>query len=232
MKIRSLLPLSLVAAGAVVGATATAASAATTTVRQETATGAPYAGNWQVSTVGAVTFGISFLGTNVTGTCDNAKLKGTITAAGTGALTAASIGACRTSNGISSPPTDLGDLPRNTGHVTYAPVARGRDGTLTIDGDLTFKLEGDFLFAHRVCYFGFRTNGTPGLSFDLYNRDNPNRPLPNDDAQGKSTNITLVRLPGSDGLCPANGTFGASAIARGEKVPGSGTFDRKLYLTS
>jgi hypothetical protein len=232
VKIRSVLPTSALAACAAIAMMATAASAATTTVRQETATGAPYSGNWQVSTVGPVKFGITFLGMNVTGTCDNANLKGTLTSAGDGALTAASIGACTTSNGLSSPPTDLGDLPGNTGHVTYAPVSGGRDGTLTIDGDLTFKLEGDFLFAHRVCYYGFRTNNTAGLAFDIYNRDNPSRPLPNDDAQGKAVNVTLVKLTGSDGLCPNNGTLNASAIARGESTPGSGTFDRKLYLTS
>ncbi|POM23531.1 hypothetical protein BTM25_46850 [Actinomadura rubteroloni] len=232
MKLRSILPASALAACAVLGMAATAASAASTTVRQDTATGAPYSGNWQVSTVGPVTFGITFFGQKITGTCDTANLKGTLASTGEGALTAASIGACTTSNGLSSPPTDLGDLPDNTGHVTYAPVAGGRDGTLTIDGDLTFTLEGDFLFAHRTCHYGIRTNGTSTLTFDLYNRDNPNRPLPNDDAQGKTTNLTLVKLTGSDGLCPNNGTLNASAIARGETTPNSGTFDRKLYLTS
>ncbi|WP_018654165.1 hypothetical protein [Actinomadura flavalba] len=209
----------------------TPASAATTTVRQETATGAPYSGNWRVSTVGPLTFGVTFLGLRVTGTCDGATLEGTVTPAGAGDLTAATIGACRTSNGLSSPPTDLVDLPGNTGQVTYAPVRGGRDGTLAINGDLTFRLEGEFLGRVRTCVYGFRTGATDGLSFDLYNRDNPNRPLPADDAQGKATAITLVRLPGSDGLCPTNGTGAASAIARGETTPNTGTFDRKLYLT-
>ncbi|MBO2454231.1 hypothetical protein J4573_44590 [Actinomadura barringtoniae] len=234
MKAQPILTASAVAACAavLVASAAATSSAATTTIRSETATGAPYAGNWQVSTVGPVTFAITFLGIKVTGSCDNANLKGTVQSNGAGALTAASIGACKTSNGLSSPASDLGDLPSNTGQVTYAPVSGGRDGTLAINGNLTFKLEGDFLGKLRTCYYGFRTGGADGLAFDIYNRDNPNRPLPNDDAQGKSTNITLVKLTGSDGLCPSNGTGSASAIARGESVAGSGNFDRKLYLTS
>ncbi|MFD0690982.1 hypothetical protein [Actinomadura fibrosa] len=222
------------AACAALALTAPAASAATTTVRQETATGAPYSGNWQVSTVGTLDFAITFLGIRVTGTCDGANLKGTVQSTGPGALTAASIGACRTSNGFSSPATDLdlSTVPDKSGAVTYAPVAGGRDGVLTINGALRFKIEGEFLGSVRTCWYKFRTGTTDGLAFDVYNRDNPNRPLPNDDAQGKSSNITLVRDTGSDLLCPSNGTGSGAAIARGESTPGSGVFDRKLYLTS
>jgi hypothetical protein len=215
--------------------TATTASAATTTVREETATGAPYSGNWQVSTVGPLDFSADFLGGKVTGSCDGAKLQGTVQSTGAGMLTAASIGACRTSNGLSSPPTDLdlGDAAGRSGQVAYDPVEGGRDGVLSINGDLRFKMEGEILGITITCYYGFRTGDTDGLTFDVYNRDNPNRPLPDhDDAQGRSDDITLVRESGSSGLCPSNGTGSGAAIARGESTPGSGVFDRKLYLTS
>ncbi|GAA2306182.1 hypothetical protein GCM10010402_77040 [Actinomadura luteofluorescens] len=235
MKAPIRLAAPLAAATAALALTAPAASAATTTIRQETATGAPYSGNWQVATVGALTFSVDYLGAKVTGSCDGAELQGTVQSTGPGELTAASIGACRTSNGLSSPATDLdlGQMPDRSGSVAYDPVPGGRDGVLSISGGLRFKMEGKILGFTVTCYYGFRTGGTDGLRFDVYNRDNPNRPLPGqDDAQGRSDDITLVRQSGSSGLCPSNGTGSGSATARGESTPGSGVFDRKLYLTS
>ncbi|TDC48277.1 hypothetical protein E1281_25035 [Actinomadura sp. KC345] len=235
MKAPSRLATPVLAVSAALALTAGTASAATTTIREETATGAPYSGNWQVATVGTLDFSVDFLGSEVTGSCESATLQGTVASTGPGELTAASIGACETSNGLSSPPTDLdlGDLPDKSGAVAYDPVEGGRDGTLSINGDLEFMIEGQILGFTVRCYYGFRSGDTPGLVFDVYNRDNPNRPLPDhDDAQGASDDITLVRQPGSSGLCPENGTGSGSAIARGESTPGSGVFDRKLYLTS
>ncbi|MEV5831176.1 hypothetical protein AB0L25_36980 [Spirillospora sp. NPDC052242] len=232
MKALGRITAPLVAASAAVTLAAGPAAAATTTVRAGTATGAPYSGAWQVSTVGPLEFSVVFLGVTVTGTCDGAELRGTVESAGAGALTSASIGACATSNGLSSPPTDLGELPANTGRVAHDPIPGGRDGTLTIDGDLTVSLRGEFLGRVRTCNYGFQTDGEDGLSFDVYNRDNPNRPLPGvDDAQGEATDITLVKKPGSDFLCPSDGTGTGTAVARGESAPGSGVFDQKLYLT-
>lgn len=228
------LALPLAAASAALAMAATGASAATTTIRQDTAAGAPYSGNWQVSTVGPLTFSVVYLGSTVTGSCDSATLQGTVESSGPGELTAASIGACQTSNGLSSPATDLdlSELPDKSGSIAYDPVAGGRDGVLSINGGLSFKLEGNVLGIPLTCYYGFETGGAPGLSFDVYNRDNPNRPLAGqDDAQGKSDNITLVRQSGSSFLCPSNGTGSGAGIARGESTPGSGVFDRKLYLT-
>ncbi|TDB93999.1 hypothetical protein [Actinomadura sp. 7K534] len=225
----------LVAASAALAMTAGTASAATTTIREETATGAPYSGNWQVTTVGTLDFAVTFLGSQVTGSCEDATLQGTVESTGAGELTAASIGACQTSNGLSSPATDLdlSEVPDRSGSVTYAPVANGRDGVLSIAAGLSFKIEGQVLGFTVTCFYGFQTGGTPGLAFDVYNRDNPNRPLPgHDDAQGAAGNITLVRQAGSSALCPSNGTGSGSAIARGESNPGSGVFDRKLYITS
>ncbi|MFA1542003.1 hypothetical protein [Actinomadura monticuli] len=229
------LAVPLAAASAALAMTATAASAATTTLREETATGAPYSGNWQVSTVGTLDFSINYLGAQITGSCDGAQLQGTVESTGPGELTAASIGACQTSNGLSSPATDLdlSQVPDRSGQVTYDPVAGGRDGVLTINAGLNFKVEGKILGFPVTCYYGFQTGSAPGLAFDVYNRDNPNRPLPGlDDAQGRASNIKLVRQSGSSGLCPSDGTGSGSAIARGESTPGSGVFDRKLYLTS
>ncbi|MBE1536547.1 hypothetical protein [Actinomadura algeriensis] len=232
MKALGRITAPLIAAAAAAALTAGVASAATTTIREDDATGTPYSGNWQVSTVGPLEFSVVFLGVTVTGSCDGAELRGTVESTGAGALTSASIGACETSNGLSSPPTDLGELPANTGEVAYDPIAGGRDGTLSINGDLTFTLQGEFLGRVRTCNYGFRTEGRDGLSFDVYNRDNPARPLPDvDDAQGEATAITLVKKPGSDFFCPANGTGSGTAIARGESTPGSGAFDQKLYLT-
>ncbi|NKZ05203.1 hypothetical protein HGB48_15825 [Actinomadura latina] len=224
----------LAAATAALALTASGASAATTTIRQDTAAGAPYSGNWQVATVGTLDFSVNYLGMKVTGSCDSATLQGTVESAGAGELTAASIGACRTSNGLSSPATDLdlGDVADRGGQVAYDPVAGGRDGILSINGGLRFKMEGKILGIPITCYYGFQTGDTPGLRFDVYNRDNPNRPLPDqDDAQGSADDIVLVRQTGSSSLCPSNGTGSGAAIARGESTPGSGVFDRKLYLT-
>ncbi|OLT30055.1 hypothetical protein BJF79_39735 [Actinomadura sp. CNU-125] len=232
MKALGRITAPLIAAAAAATLTAGVASAATTTIREDTAAGAPYSGAWQVSTVGPLEFSVVFLGVTVTGTCDGAELRGTVQSTGAGALTSASIGACETSNGLSSPATDLGELPANTGEVAYDPVAGGRDGTLSINGDLVFSLEGEFLGRVRTCNYGFQTGGEDGLSFDVYNRDNPNRPLPDvDDAQGAATDITLVKKPGSDFFCPSDGTGSGTAVARGESTPGSGVFDQKLYLT-
>ncbi|TDC68558.1 hypothetical protein E1200_11180 [Actinomadura sp. GC306] len=225
----------LVAASAALALTAGTASAATTTVREETATGAPYSGNWQVTTVGTLDFAVTFLGSRVTGSCEDATLQGTVESTGAGELTAASLGACQTSNGLSSPATDLdlSEMPDRSGSVAYDPVPDGRDGVLTIGAGLNFKIEGQVLGFTVTCYYGFQTGGAPGLAFDIYNRDNPNRPLPaHDDAQGAADDITLVRQPGSSALCPSNGTGSGAAIARGESVPGSGVYDRKLYVTS
>ncbi|WP_396450161.1 hypothetical protein [Actinomadura sp.] len=225
----------LAAATAVLALTASGASAATTTVREDTAAGAPYSGNWQVTTVGAIDFSADFLGAKVTGSCDGATLEGTVESTGAGELTAASIGACRTSNGLSSPATDLdlSEIPDRGGQVVYDPVAGGRDGVLAINGGLRFKIEGKIFGITITCWYGFQTGSTPGLRLDVYNRDNPNRPLPDaDDAQGGSDDIMLVRQSGSSGLCPSNGTGSGAGIARGESTPGSGVFDRKLYLTS
>ncbi|MGP4028811.1 hypothetical protein [Actinomadura sp. 3N407] len=235
MKAPTRLAVPVVAASAALALTAGTASAATTTLREETATGAPYSGNWQVSTVGPLTFSVDFLGSEVTGSCESATLQGTVQSAGAGELTAASIGACETSNGLSSPATDLdlSEVPDKSGQVAYDPVDGGRDGTLSINAGLSFKVEGKILGFTVTCYYGFRTGDTPGLAFDVYNRDNPNRPLPDlDDAQGAADDITLVRQPGSSGLCPSDGTGAGAGIARGESTPGSGVFDRKLYLTS
>ncbi|MEU9022886.1 hypothetical protein [Actinomadura sp. NPDC048394] len=210
------------------------AAAATTTIRQDTATGAPYAGNWQISTVGTLNFSTTFLGMNVTGTCDSARMQGTTTSAGAGELTAASIGACHTSNGFSSPATDLdlGGVSDRSGQIAYDPVQGGRDGVIAIGGDLRITLKGQVLGLTVTCVYGFRTGGADGLTFDVYNRDNPNRPLPDDDLQGKSDAIQLVRESGSSGLCPSSGTGSGAAVGRGESTAGSGVFDRKLYLTS
>lgn len=75
MKAPIRLAAPLAAATAALALTAPAASAATTTIRQETATGAPYSGNWQVATVGALTFSVDYLGAKVTGSCDGAELQ-------------------------------------------------------------------------------------------------------------------------------------------------------------
>ncbi|NDU77837.1 hypothetical protein GWI34_35290 [Actinomadura sp. DSM 109109] len=235
MKAPIRLAAPVAAASAALALAAPPASAATTTLRQETATGAPYSGTWQVATVGALQFSVDYLGAKVTGSCDGAELRGTVQSTGEGELTAASIGACRTSNGLSSPATDidLGQVPDRGGSVAYDPVPGGRDGVLSINGGLPFKIEGKILGITVTCYYGFRTGGSDGLRFDVYNRDNPNRPLPDlDDAQGRADDITLVRQSGSSLLCPSNGTGRGSAVARGESTPGSGVFDRKLYLTS
>ena len=162
------------------------------------------------------------------------RFGGFATSAGAGELTAASIGACHTSNGFSSPATalDLGGVSDRSGQISYDPVQGGRDGVIAIGGDLRITLKGQVLGLTVTGIYGFRTGGADGLTFDVYNRDNPNRPLPDDDLQGKSDAIQLVRESGSSSVCPSSGTGSGAAIGRGESTPGSGVFDRKLYLTS
>ncbi|KAB2347495.1 hypothetical protein [Actinomadura rudentiformis] len=227
------LPLAACAAIAVTALSAVPATAATTTIHRDNATGAPYAGNWQISTVGPLNFSITFLGAKVTATCEDAKLNGTVTAAGAGTLATGSVGACTASTGQTSPAITFENLQDVGGQVTYAPVQGGRDGTLAVTGNLNFKLEGEILGRVRTCYYGFRTGNSEGASFDIYNGDNPQRPVPSsNDVQGTLANITLVRLPGSDWLCGSNGTGSGQAVARGETVSGSGVFDQRLYVTS
>ncbi|HEX2314555.1 MAG TPA: hypothetical protein VHJ17_12510 [Thermomonospora sp.] len=221
------------AACALTALTALPASAATTTVRKDTATGAPYSGNWRITTVGPLNFSTVILGQQVTAVCDDAQLTGTVTSTGAGELTGASVGECTTSGGISAGGITFGELPEIQGQVTYAPVPGGRDGTLDFAEGITIKLEGVFLGVKRTCYYGLRGRDGGGLAFDIFNRDNPNRPLPGlDDAQGTMVDATAYKLPGSALICPNTGTGSGRGIARGETVPGSGVFDQKLYVTS
>ncbi|MGI8335141.1 hypothetical protein ACRYCC_34755 [Actinomadura scrupuli] len=234
MKAPARLAAPAAAVCAALAVTAGPTSAATTTIRQDTAAGAPYSGNWQVSTVGPLAFSSTFLGANVTGTCDSAQLQGDATSAGAGEVTAASVGACRMSNGFTSPPTDLdlSGVSDRSGQITYSPVQGGRDGVIAINPGLRITLTGQILGITVTCIYGSRTGSGNGLTFDVYNRDNPNRPLPDDDLQAKATTISFVRQPGSSLLCPGSATGSGTAIGRGESTPGSGVFDRKLYLTS
>ncbi|GAA2600026.1 hypothetical protein SMC26_19640 [Actinomadura fulvescens] len=230
---RAAVSLAACAAMAGTALAAVPASAATTTIHRDNAAGAPYAGNWQISTIGPLKFSIVFLGATITATCEDAKLNGAVTSTGTGTLANGSVGACTASNGQTSPAITFDNLQGVGGQVTHAPVQGGRDGILAVTGNLNFKLEGEFLGRVRTCYYGFRTGNSEGASFDIYNGDNPRRPVPSsNDVQGTLANITLVKLPGSDWLCGSNGTGSGQAVARGETVAGSGVFDQRLYVTS
>ncbi|MEU5881382.1 hypothetical protein [Spirillospora sp. NPDC047279] len=224
------------AAGAALAATALAAvpaSAATTTLHRDDAAGAPYSGDWQISTVGPLNFSIAFLGATVTANCEYAKLTGTVTGTGAGTLGTGEVGPCTASNGGTSPAITFENLQGVGGQVSHAPVAGGRDGTLAVTGNLNFKLEGEFLGRVRTCYYGFRTGNSTGATFDLFNGDNAQRPVPSsNDLQGTLANIRLVKQPGSDWLCGDNGSGSGQAVARGETTAGSGVFDQRLYLTS
>ncbi|GAA3964980.1 hypothetical protein GCM10023085_54400 [Actinomadura viridis] len=229
MRTLTRIGVSAVAAGAALTLTAGSATAATTTVRRDTATGAAYSGNWRITNIGNLTFTATVLGINITASCPQVTLTGTVQSAGTGTLNQATVGACSSSAG--SAQVAFEGLPYTQGQVTYAPVAGGRDGTLSIsDPGLRIKVVMNIL-GTQTCYYGFGST-VGSLTFNVYNRDNPNRPVPSvDDAQGSLNNARLDRLTGSSSLCPTTGTGNGNATARGETTAGSGVFDQKLYIT-
>ena len=88
------------------------------------------------------------------------------------------------------------NLPWTGGSAVYAPVAGGRDGTLTV-ANVQVRAVVRSGILNATCYFsGGGTNRS--LTLDFYNPDNPNRPVTSlAEAQGKASRVRLVRASGS-----------------------------------
>ncbi|GAA4091918.1 hypothetical protein [Actinomadura miaoliensis] len=209
------LALPTLGASALVIASATAALASATIT---TADGTPYSGDVRATNLGNVTLtGVSALGSIVT-TCTSGTLDAYTNSNGTGgSLKTVNLSGCTNNRGGTTTITAIG-LPYTGGQVDYAPVSSGRDSTLTIfapnpnvhiQAVLTLPTLG---IPSLTCHYGLTTS-TP-LVLDLFNRNNPNRPvITNTHGQGKLAGQSLQRRtsPAPDARCPAsvsaNGNF-------------------------
>lgn len=220
------LGLATLAAITTLATTAAPASAATTTIRKGTATAAPYSGKVQVSLIGTASVSTSY----GSGTCNQSELSGSIASDGTGL----SIGAatftnnpgpdCPSSNNTASAVT-AENLPWSGGNAAFAPVAGGRDGTVTV-ANFRAKtvLKNVPVLGSITCFYG------GSITIDAFNPDNPNRPDTSlNVAQVKATNLTLNRASGGNAFCPTTATATATYALHGESAPG--VFDQDLYMT-
>src|SRR5512139_2032925 len=195
------------AAAAALALAVPAASAASTTVRSGSATGAAYSGAVSADLLGDATVSTSI----GDGTCTDSNMTGTINSDGTGlsissaTFTGAGGGPCQgsTSSTITAEAT-----PWTGGNATYAPVAGGRDGTVTIT-NFRVKAVVD-IFGGITCIFG----GT--LTADAYNPDNAARPDTTAVAQAAVKNATVNKVSsGSSFLCPSTATVTATYALTG-----------------
>ncbi|ROO87144.1 hypothetical protein EDD29_4736 [Actinocorallia herbida] len=211
-----------VAALTVVAMTATAALA-TTTVRRDTSGGAAYSGNYQILNVGPMTVTAS----GFSASCTGADLRGTLTSAGAGTLATANVTGCTSPFGAAT--VTFQGLPA-TGTLTYAPVAGGRDASLTFTKAANPNFKVKAVMGLLTCYYGFGTTVT-SLTFNVFNGTNANRPIPaSTQLQGAMQNASLDKLSGSSLLCPSGAVANANGEARGEVTAGSGVFNQKLYV--
>jgi hypothetical protein len=194
------------------------ASAATTYIHRDTATGPLYSGTVQAQLIGSATVSTT-LGDGV---CDRSTMTGSINSNGTGLVvnsatfTGVGGGAC---GGDITATITAQNLPWSGGSVVYAPDIT-RDGTVTI---ANFKVKA-VLSIGPTCYYA----GT--LVANGYNWDNPNRPAPGvNEAQVGVNGATVNRASGSGILCPLTAKVTATYKLLGETTAGSGVFDETLY---
>ncbi|MEO5877560.1 MAG: hypothetical protein ABIS86_19850 [Streptosporangiaceae bacterium] len=222
-QIKTLAAFTAVAATAALVAVPSA-SAATTTIRRGTTTGAAYSGKVQGSLLGTATVSTT-LGS---GTCTSSTLLGSIASNGTGLnITAASFSSPPStgcSGALSSTITSV--VPWNGGNVTYAPVAGGRDATLTL---ANFKVKAVVnIFGGITCYYG------GSITANAWNGTNANRPVTTSpEAQAGLKNATVNKISsGSNFLCPGTATVTGTYALKGEVTAGSGTYNQTLVVTS
>lgn len=204
-----------VASLAAVALTAPPASAASTTVRTGNAAGPAYSGAVSADLLGLAVVNSSLGG----GTCNESNMTGSVQSDGTGlTINSASFsnngGNC---SGTLSSTITATNLPWSGGTAVYAPVAGGRDGTVTI---ANFRVRATInIFGGINCNYG------GNLTANAYNPDNPNRPDPAAVAQAAVNNATVNKInSGSSFLCPSTATVTATYA-----LTGGGT---TLYLTS
>lgn len=183
------------------------ASAATTTIRTGDANGAPYSGAVSSDLLGDATVSTSI----GSGSCTESNMTGSISSDGTGlAIDSASFtgnggGPC---TGSTTSTITAQNVPWTGGSAVYAPVAGGKDGTVTI---ANFRVKAVVnLFGGITCIFG------GNLTADLFNSDNANRPDPTAVSQAVATNATVNKVSsGSSWLCPSTAQVTATYALTG-----------------
>jgi hypothetical protein len=199
------------------------ASAATTTIRQGSATADPYAGNVQASLLGTATVSTSI----GEGSCTESTMTGSIQSDGSDlSVTSATFsgdggGPC---SGTTSATIETLNLPWTGGSVAYdAGHTGGRDATVTI-ANFSVRATVD-IFGGITCEFG------GNLTANGFNGDNASRPdTGSSEAQVGVQNAQVSKTGGSF-LCPSTATVSATYALKGESVAGSGDFDQSLYVT-
>ncbi|GAB3281159.1 hypothetical protein GCM10027589_08290 [Actinocorallia lasiicapitis] len=189
------------------------AHAATTTVRAGSAGAAAYSGAVQANLLGAASVSTSLGG----GSCTASQLTGTVTATGAPLnISAATFGGC---SGATVTPQNL---PWNNGNITYAPVAGGRDATVSIGVKLKAVVP---LFGGITCIYA-TTAAANG-----YNPTNPNRPdTASNQFQVSLNNTPASKQSGSSFLCPGSATVTANYALTGATSPG--VYNQTLFVTS
>jgi hypothetical protein len=236
------LTASVLAAVTVLAASVGIADATATTIRQDSVMGEPYSGPTRASLAPGTALEAN--GTGPTGavriSCDEVTLDGTTNSDGTrAALTGASLadssipdGACPDNTG-GKVRIGLYDAPY-PGAIIYAPVPDGRDAVSTAPGVRIQAVVTDASGATKTCYYG--GSGERGrVALDLYNRDNPNRPVPSlDELQGRPAAARLNLDPDrtSDPSCLPTAAVTAVFVVRGQAPDSPREFDQKLYITS
>src|SRR4051794_16704157 len=148
-------------------ATVTSASAATTTIHRTNAAGAAYSGKVQALLLGSASVSTSI----GSGTCTSSTMLGTVNSNGTSLNISAASFSSPPSTGCSGSvsSTITANTPWNGGNVTYAPVAGGRDATVTI---ANFKVTAVVnIFGGITCIYG------GSITANAWNGNNPNRPV-------------------------------------------------------
>ncbi|MBO2446509.1 hypothetical protein J4573_05370 [Actinomadura barringtoniae] len=215
-----------IAATAAVAIAVPSASAATTTIRRDSATGAAYSGNVRASLLGSATVSTSI----GSGSCNESVMNGSVSSNGTGLSVSNATfssnggGAC---TGTTTATITAQNLPWSGGNVTFDSAHTGnRDASVTI---ANFRVKAVVnIFGGITCIYG------GSLTANGYNRDNTHRPVTtNNQAQVGITNATVNKVSsGSNFLCPGTASVTANYQLQGEVTAGGGNFTQALYVTS
>jgi hypothetical protein len=220
---RTLAAFTAVAAASVFVAVPSA-SAATTTIRRDNATGAAYGGNVQALLLGSASVSTSI----GSGTCTSSTMAGTVNSDGTSLNISAASFSSPPSTGCSGTvsSTITANVPWNGGNVTYAPVSGGRDATVTI---ANFRVTAVVnIFGGITCIYG------GSITADGWNGTNASRPVTtSNEAQAGLSNATVNKVSsGSNILCPSTASVTGTYQLKGEVTAGSGVYDQTLFVTS
>ncbi|RJQ80413.1 hypothetical protein D5S17_08085 [Pseudonocardiaceae bacterium YIM PH 21723] len=205
-----------------------------TALHKDTATGAAYAGKFEVDVIkgSALT-----LAGKTTASCNDASFDGTSTADGATASIVDTLiedtsdtveESCPTSPAGRTIVWDLG-LPWAGASIVYAK-AGGADGVLNASG-VQLRTTTSGTGSTLSCYYGGA--GDKGrIVFALYNRDNATRPVTATDdlqAQLKNAVLTLDAARPSDTGCAPTLSLNGNFAVHGEAT--ADVFTQKLYIT-